>query len=336
MTIDCASTPTPCFGAPVNGLFDHDRWSARICFAPDGLGGGNEGFVSDDDIDAGAGFDAGLGSENGGESAERQSDWRSEIGDQRLRQHAERFTSVEDIAKAHMDLRTRLSNAVNPPGENADPKEVSAFREKMGIPDSALGYEIPQIEGFQPGDSELDFKDHMAPVFHKHNISQEAFKEITTEYADYMMTAGRDAAAAQSQADETFLNQSEADLRRQWGKDYAANLRYSQEGTQYYFDRDIGQLELKNGQLLGSHPTFLKGMAQIGRMHGEGVVHIDHAGGGGASLREQADGFREKRNAAKAAGRIAEAQRYDRLERETLARMSGGDQPVVGADGRRV
>lgn len=342
------------FGAPVHGMFS-DRWGSRICFAPEGDGGGDGGEPAGD-----GGEPEGDGGEPNGadpapagddpapkepdpnptqeqdpEPAPGSDDWRSGIADEKLKKHAERFTSVEEMAKAHLDLRTRLSKSVNAPSEDATPEEVAEYREKMGIPESEAGYEAPKIEGYEPSDQDNEFRDHMAPVFHKHHISKDAWDDIVTQYGQHLIQSNKAAVEAQAEADQTYLNQSEAALRKSWGKDYNANLRYSQEGTKHFFEDDIGQLELKNGQLLGSHPSFMKGMASIGRMHGEGVVQFDVGSDGYNSLREQADNYREKRDAARAAGRTAEAQRFDRLERETLAQMNGNG-PIVGTQTRQV
>ena len=342
-----SSTP---LGAPASGMFGSDRWGERIRYAPengDGGGGGGEGdsavtndAVEGGDGDAVAATGGGEGDAGGNNDQEQlqvtegdSGDWRASIGDEKLRKHAERFTSAEEMAKAHMDLRNRLSKAVNPPGEDASDEEVTAFREKMGIPETPEGYEPPEIEGYETTDGDAEFQAHMAPVFHKWNIPAEGFKEIAEAYGGYVMKTGTDAKEAQEKADNAFLAEAEQALRKEWGKDFDANVRFSADGSRVFFDEDIGQIELKGGQLLGSHPVFMKGMAQIGRMHGEGIIHVEPGSDAAASLREQADKYRAKREEAHAAGRAAEAQKYDKLERETLAKM-GGNAPVVGAGGR--
>ena len=78
------------------------------------------------------------------ETKEESTNWRELIQDEKLRKHAERFTTPDALVQANVDFRQKVSKAVVLPSKNASEDEVSSFRKAIGVPDSEDGYEFPQ------------------------------------------------------------------------------------------------------------------------------------------------------------------------------------------------
>jgi hypothetical protein len=269
---------------------------------------------------------------NGGDAAggEGGDDWRAAIADEKLRDHAGRFASVQDLVKAHQDLRKQLSGAIVPPGKDATDEQVKAYREKMGIPETPDAYEFDLPEGAEQTEADKAFEGEMRKALHEAGVPASAAKAVGTAFMGYIQQQQE----AQTAQDTEYQQQAEAALRKTWGKDYDANVQYAGEADNRMFDGQLGQLELKSGQLLGSHPDFLKGMAPVGRMFGEGEIHIAPSAADAQTMRDQADQARQKRQDALAKGDQKSARHWDEEERKILAKMDG-NKPLVGAEGRQ-
>lgn len=315
------------------GAEGEDNGSADGAEAGDETGNGDGAGGGDGTGDAGAAASAGdksateLGAgkgdagDKGGNKAEPT--WRDTIEDESLREHASRFTSVEALAKAHRDLRAKMSTAVNEPGEDATDDEIAEYRAKRGVPETPDAYSVPEIENFEPSDADKAYQAEMAGVFHKHNIPDAVFKDLAAKHVGYLVDQQKAAVEAQNKADKEYLSNAEEALRKEWGGDYKANVQYADEAAKAFWDEDIGSLELKNGMLLGSHPAFMKGSAEIGRRIGEGIIHVPHGSEAASSLQEQADTYRQKRVEAQQKGDTKGAQKWDKMERDTLKKIHG-------------
>jgi len=227
------------------------------------------------------------------------------------------------VLKNNQALRAKLSTAVNEPGEDATDDEIAEYRAKRGIPETPDAYSVPEIEGFEQSDQDKAYQAEIAAVFHKHNVPDAVFKDLAEKHITYLQDQTKAAIEAQNKADKDYLSNAEEALRKEWGGDYKANVQYADEAAKAFWDEDIGSLELKNGMLLGSHPAFMKGTAEIGRRIGEGIIHVPLGSDAASSLEEQADTYRQKRVEAQQKGDQKAAQKWDKLERDTLSKLFG-------------
>lgn len=83
--------------------------------------------------------------------------WRSALPDE-FKEHefVKTFQKPGDFVKSALEikterdaLKTKLDGAIFKPGKEAKPEEISAYRQKMGIPDKPEGYEFPKGEGIE-------------------------------------------------------------------------------------------------------------------------------------------------------------------------------------------
>jgi hypothetical protein len=136
--------------------------------------------------------------------------------------------SVEDLATQLVNAQGLIGNSIRIPSENASAEDHAAFRERLraqvpglvevnddpdafsaamrtfGAPESADGYQLPQIEG-----------ENLKPVqgfnewAHEANLTQEQFNTVATRFTEAQHAAAEEAAVRHNSAMEL--------LHREWG-----------------------------------------------------------------------------------------------------------------------
>ena len=86
-----------------------------------------------------------------------------------------------------------------------------------------------------------------------------------TYYKDSM-----EGSAQQAQIDvETSQAQSEAELRKEWGRSFDENIKKAGAVAKANMDGEILELTLADGRRLGDHPAIIKGFANIANLMSE-------------------------------------------------------------------
>jgi len=259
--------------------------------------------------------------EETGESKEESTNWRELIQDEKLRKHAERFTTPDALVQANVDFRQKVSKAVVLPGKNASDEEVSAFRKAIGVPDSEEGYEFPQAaEGQELPEETIAAQKEWGKLFQDNNISKTAAKNILTAYEQFKVSE----AEARLKADEAFAEETREYLKSQWKDEYDKNLIIASKAGEQVFGEmyeDVKKIETKDGKFILDHPAIAMAFAKIGREMGEGVLGEALSDDQKDSLKDQVDSARAKRNEAHAKGNNKEARKWDQRERELLEKL---------------
>tara|TARA_R100000750_G_C2342099_1_gene94642 strand:+ start:810 stop:1643 length:834 start_codon:yes stop_codon:yes gene_type:complete len=163
---------------------------------------------------------------------------------------------VPGLAKSYIHAQKMIgADKIALPGKNASEEEWDAVYNKLGKPEEAKTYEEDFGDLPIPEENVKNFKD----AAHKLGLNQTQFKGLTTWYKDLIKTQVED---INVDAD-TKRAESEAALRKEFGKTYDAKLKSSQRVFQTYGDTKFLDVELKDGTKLGDHPTFIKLMSNI-------------------------------------------------------------------------
>ena len=163
---------------------------------------------------------------------------------------------VPGLAKSYIHAQKMIgADKIALPGKNASEEEWDAVYNRLGKPEEAKTYEEDFVELPIPEENVKNFKD----AAHKLGLNQTQFKGLTTWYKDLIKTQVED---INVDAD-TKRAESEAALRKEFGKTYDAKLKSSQRVFQTYGDTKFLDVELKDGTKLGNHPTFIKLMSNI-------------------------------------------------------------------------
>ncbi len=261
-----------------------------------------------------------------------EADWRSTLPDD-LKKHAERFNSVEDLVKANVDSRQKLSKAIVPPGKDAEPEEVEAYRKLIGVPAKAEGYKFEMLEGAEPTEADKAFQGAMAEAFHELNITNEQAKGLNAVWNE-MTEAAQE---AQAEADKKFAEESEATLRREWGADWDTNKTHAERAAAQMFGEegleDFRRLETKDGRFVADYPLLLRALASMGREMAEGGLVPPMSKDQAEQFEDELKGLREQIQKAKAEGDHEKADRLYQKELQMISKAKGS-QPLVGSQGR--
>ena len=243
-------------------------------------------------------------------------------GDDATKKLAARYNSEEEMAAALRSANTELSSRVKAPGADASEEEVAAFRKTMGVPDDITGYAIEKPEHME----EATFKDEgmqttingIVTEMHKAGATKDVVDATLGAY--WAMEAATQKATAKM--DTAASEAADAALRTKWGKNYAANMALAEQVTEEF--PDLGNLELKDGTLVGSSPHFAELLSLFGRQRAEGVAQTGIINTeGGADVKTEYDRLTAEMHTAHQSGDRIKAQQLDDQRRPLGVKLYG-------------
>ena len=262
-------------------------------------------------------------------------DWRSGIQDEKLRDHAGRFTSVLDLVGKHYELRQQLSTAIQPLGKDATDEQVTAYRKSIGVPETTEGYEFSLPEGHEITDADKTFQTAAADMFHKNNITSEQATGLNDWWNEIQVAALQE----QIKGDKKYADDTEAALKVEWpGEEFSRNKAFADKAAAKVFKEDIDEIrsiETKDGRFILDHPSFIKMLAQYGREMDEGKLGNIMTDSDLNANDTQIVEFEKKIEKATNEGDRELANKLYQ-EQQELYRKAYGAAPVVGAEGRAV
>jgi hypothetical protein len=257
--------------------------------------------------------------------AAEAADWRGAIADSKLRAFADRMGSPADAVKMAFDLRRKLSRAVIPPGEGAGAEEVRDFHRKLGAPDTAEGYDYtrPDLpDHLRPDEAgaarEKDFLDHALRL----GITKDQARGIL----DWHYRSAVDQSADLTRRLDEGRAQSEAELRREWGADYEANLAAAHRAVTEFGGQDTLDFfgnRTVDGVRLADHPRLVRTFAEAGRRLGEDSLALPGGDFGGPTLEDRVKDVRGRKQEALTRGDRETAQLLDEEERGLWGKIAG-------------
>jgi hypothetical protein len=217
--------------------------------------------------------------------------WRHDMaaGDRAFLKTLDRFDSPAAVAKAYKELTAKLSSgelrAAKPPGENATPEELAAWRIDHGLPENPAAYVagLALADGTVPGESDQPLLANFAELAAKGSWTGQQYNDAVGWYF-----AMQDRLAAQRQlADAAFKAQATSDLMREWATDYALN----RNAVSQFFDRnfpqqfkiDVFNARLPDGRILANDPAFNKAILELAKQVNPAGSMLPNASGGGLS-----------------------------------------------------
>jgi hypothetical protein len=253
--------------------------------------------------------------------------WTEGIEDEKVLGLANRYTTPAKMASALYEANRELSQRVKMPGEDATDEDRAKFAKAMGVPESVDDYAIAAPEGV---DAET-FEAYQEPIknivaeMHQAGANQQVVNAMLQKYFEFETAAQ----AEVGRADKQYLEQAEADLRKEWGAGYEENMAFANDFLTS--TPELAQMELKDGMLLGSHPAFVKRMAEVGRLTNEGQLRFGVSGqAGAADLQAEYDQLSRDIHTAYNSGDRSKAAALD-AQRNALSEKLHGTNSVVGA-----
>lgn len=201
-------------------------------------------------------------------------DWRRALAgeDKADLKTLDRFSSPEDIWKALKNLRQKASEkqVTKPPGADAAPEVIAAYRKENGIPEKPEEYKF-DLGGIIPSESDKPVLEAFKTFAHQNNVpADEAGK-----YVGWFFEQQEKATVAQQKADEEFRIASSVELREEWGSDYRPNLNalknfFAATAPEGLLNRVLGA-RLGDGKVLGDDPEALRWLVSVAREQAPGA-----------------------------------------------------------------
>lgn len=204
------------------------------------------------------------------------------------------FKDPQALAVSSMNLEKllgadRAGRTVVLPKDDNDVEGRKAFLAKLGVPDSADGYNLPVPEG-----GNADFAKTAADWFHKAGVPPQAARSVSEAWNGFMQKAMADAEAAAKVESQKQLE----GVKGEWADKFDEN---SELARRYVKASGLNAEQLSAVEEALGTATFLKTFHKLGTQLGEaGFTAGDGQGGGGfnaahAAVRQQLADLRTQR-----------------------------------------
>ena len=200
-----------------------------------------------------------------------KADLRDKYGDE-LR----KYENINPIIEDYFTLKANSADSIIKPKEGATEEEVAAYKEKLGIPKEASGYELDKApdELGKQDEFSVSFKDMAL----KSNLSKEQAKEVFNQYNQLQLEAIK--------SQEAQVKETEKTLRAELGSGYdeaIANVGTILQGG----GQDL--VDYLNETGVGNDPRFIRAMAKLGSVVSEDSIGRTKATGGTGSTKTLAE-----------------------------------------------
>lgn len=178
-----------------------------------------------------------------------------------------RHRDVASLGREYINLQGLIGRkGVLPPNDWDNAEDVKRFYGQIGVPESPDGYKLDDLEFGENWNPEV--QTGMLQTMHELGLTERQVKGILSTYNH--LTEGY-LSRYQKMGDEA-RSAAEAELRKEYGHAYDEKLRRASEIFHNAWGNaaeELRTIRLENGQLLGDHPAFLRGLAKLGDMLGE-------------------------------------------------------------------
>lgn len=200
-------------------------------------------------------------------SADDAADWRASIPPE-MHNFANQFASPADVVKTALELRQKLSTSVQLPDGDADPAKRMDVFNRLGRPETVDGYAVEPPENLPEwvsfdDDTVRDAQRSFLDAMHGTGATQEMVDAALGWYWGNLA----ESEAARDRALDTEYAEAESGLRREWGRDFEANLEHAGRAVAAFGGRELGNTLEQYG--LSNHPAVIRAFARVGRTMGE-------------------------------------------------------------------
>lgn len=179
----------------------------------------------------------------------------------------EKYESKEAAIKALVDVQPLIGREKIPlPPENATDEDWAEVWNRLGRPDAPDKYDLSKAEVPEELNIQQEVVDKFRETAHKLGLLPQQVSGVYQFYIDHL----KDQAADFDKFRDESKAESEAKLRKEWGRKYDENLALAQKVIQATADDDAVAL-LNEG--LGNDPRLVKMFAKVGELISEDKLH---------------------------------------------------------------
>ena len=170
------------------------------------------------------------------------------------------FDSVPALAQGYSELFTKMGSSTKIPTADSPVEEVSAFYKKLGRPDTADGYKVPEVGEGQEVNQE--FFTGMASAAHEAGMSSDGFDKLVSKYLDFEVKTKE----AELVEFNRYREEADRKLHEEYGADYDKNIELSKRAYTEYASDELKELlgtDKWKGML--NEPAFISMMVDMGK-----------------------------------------------------------------------
>lgn len=187
-------------------------------------------------------------------------------------------TSIGDVLKSYGELEKKLGSRVAPPGPDAKPEEIAAWRKTVGAPEKPDDYKIEKPENVPAEMWNAELVKGFQGVAHELHLSPAQAGKLAEWWNGQQMGAHQkfqqDAAANREALAGT--------LKTEWGDKYEANLK----GAQYV--AGLAKIDVNDPEI-GDNPAVIKALASVAALISEDKQVTGGQGGSTLTYKQQAE-----------------------------------------------
>jgi hypothetical protein len=221
-------------------------------------------------------------------------------GDEKELKQLERYGSPVDVWKKARALEARLSAGELKPvlGKNPTPEQLKEWRAAHGVPEEAGKYDLGDAaKGVDEG--------ILAEVLKDAHATNQTPAQVKATLAGFQRAA-RALAESRAEADVEFQQQSEDELRGEWGTEFRRNVALIHQLLDAGGPSDLKEQlldgRLKDGRPIGSHPGMLRMLLGLALQANPAGTLVPGAGADPAKgLREELEALQKVPTARKTA-----------------------------------
>lgn len=253
--------------------------------------------------------------------------WRDCIPED-LKDRAEwgRVNNVQDVFKNYINAQQTISKSVRIPEATSSAEEITAFYSKLGKPASAAEYdfEYNKQEGAAFGKDSFDFS-VFQDIADKANLTKDQYQNLAAAYIDIQNDYANKYQASIAEQAGLELRQAEAELKKEWGKDYATHINnISAKITQMYPEETVKKMEDSG---LFRDANFLKSQLALTKMMTGDTIYIE--GRGVENVPQTIENLQAKRDSLMAADYIKNKAQVNELNQQ-IVQLKMAQQGQIG------
>lgn len=188
-------------------------------------------------------------------------DWRQAMaaGDTKELERLQRIASPEALHKSYRELEKKMSGMKLPPTlpENPTPEQLTEYRKQIGVPEKFEGYYEKLPQGLVIGEEDKPAMNMLAERLHSKNVAPEIVADVVDVYYKIQEQNHQEMIEAQ----KALRQQTEDDLRKEWGADYRAtvnSIKTMFDGMDADTKELLEGMQLADGSLAFNHPGFMR------------------------------------------------------------------------------
>lgn len=182
--------------------------------------------------------------------------------------------SGDDFVKTYLHAQSKIGEkGILPLGENPSDEDQALFYKSIGRPEDAADYDIENMETPEGFQWDMDLRNQLIGELHGAGLTKSQAQRVTKAY----VTLQHERQTGETNKIHDLHQEEASKLKLEWGLAFDKNIEVVGHGFRYIFGdpktdqsaMDISNLQLRDGRLLGDHPSFVRGLYKIGGLVGE-------------------------------------------------------------------